>query len=195
MWLLLSLPAVAQAPDTYESMLVSVKASDPAVDFVQLRQRFVESAGYDPYTVDEATEKAMWTALESKDYAGALKAVDSLLGDNYLNLKAHLGGYGACKALGDEARMKHHDYVLTGNLKVIFASGDGKSARTAFHVISLAEEFDVLSLLELKRVGQELLQENGHHYDVLTARRENGQEVRVYFNVDPIFAWMEKNLR
>jgi hypothetical protein len=66
----------------------------------------------------------------------------------------------------------------------IRSSGDGKSPATAWVVISVDEEYAVLRALGFKPSGQSLLRQNGHSYDVMKTKSDDGTEQTFYFNVD-----------
>jgi hypothetical protein len=74
--------------------------------------------------------------------------------------------------------------VFRGLIDSIRSSGDGKSPATAWVVISVDEEYAVLRALEFKPSGQSLLRQNGHSYDVMKAKNDDGTEQTFYFNVD-----------
>ena len=74
--------------------------------------------------------------------------------------------------------------MFRGLIDSIRSSGDGKSPAKAWVVISVAEEYAVLQALGFKPSGQSLLHQNGHSFDVMKAKSDDGTEQTFYFNVD-----------
>ena len=69
----------------------------------------------------------------------------------------------------------------------ILKDADGNSPKTAYVVISIAEEYVLLNALELKRTAQTAETSDGHNFHVLTAiDKASNESVKVYFNVDKI---------
>lgn len=177
-----SAAAAAPAQVEFEALLVRVKASDPAVDFARVRRVFSESDAY-RVSRDDA-EQALREAFTARAFERALAVAREMLGRNYLNLDAQFVAMASCIELKD-ACAAHHRYVTAGILSSIDKSGDGKSAATAWVVIAVPEEYAFLGVQGLEVLGQALVEENGHKYDVLTVRDpETKAERRVYFNVD-----------
>jgi hypothetical protein len=70
----------------------------------------------------------------------------------------------------------------------IFASGDGKTEKTAFVAVTLDEERFVLSTKGLRESAQALLRDDGHSYDLLTGVAKDGTSAQVYFQIDAMIA-------
>lgn len=62
----------------------------------------------------------------------------------------------------------------------IINSGDGKTLKTAFHVITVRDEYDLMNMLKLKSDGQSLV--NGH-YDLIAIKENKYGIKELYFNV------------
>jgi hypothetical protein len=70
-------------------------------------------------------------------------------------------------------------------LRSITAGKDGKSAATAWSVVTVDEEYFILRMLDAKLTRQRLVSTGGHHYDVMqTVDAETNAGVTYYFNVD-----------
>lgn len=170
----------------FDELLARVKKSDAAVDFGQLRTLFTKLDSYGPLSPDT---KEMFAALRQGDYKTALKRVDEILAENYLDAHAHYVGMIAAEKLGDAPRGAHHRYVEKGILDSILSSGDGKTPETAFKVIFVSEEYALLRSLGLQSQQQDLVDIDGHSFDLLTVNNPKTEAVsRVFFNIDPITA-------
>jgi hypothetical protein len=74
---------------------------------------------------------------------------------------------------------------MYGLVDSILSSGDGKTPETAYHVISVDEEYAVLNTLGFKVVKQSLMESKGHSYDKMEVLHMKSKEPgMIYFNVD-----------
>lgn len=185
--------------ETYEDLLKAAKANPEGADFTKLRMAYVASPLYNPYRPEERSGLAeVAQGLQGKDDEDALKAaraqVESLLEANYLNGEHHLFAAFLCHRLGDKDRERFHQTFMTGLLKSILASGDGRSYETAFRVIAVQEEYALMKALGLKPHRQELHPHEGHFFDVHRLRHpETGEEGAIFFNIDIPYRWMRDN--
>lgn len=158
---------------------------DPSIElFRTLRLYYTETPRYNPYAANEA-QQAMFIALKEKQYKKVLEHAQSILEKNFVNIDAHFGCAVAYKELGEQDRYKFHQFVMYGLVDSILSSGDGKTPETAYHVISVDEEYAVLNTLGFKVVKQSLIESKGHSYDKMEVMHTKSKEIRViYFNVD-----------
>ena len=193
-----ALPSFAQSPtptpqatekNSYQSLLEKVKKGDRTVDFTALRTAFYESPDYNPHT-PMMTYRPLYGALAQKNYAEAIKIAQSVLEKNFVEVNAHMVAQIAYQETGDAERAQFHKFVVEGLLNSIKSKGDGKSMETAFHVISINEEYGLLRSLGLRPIKQALMQDKGHFFDALTVvDPQTNQQSMVYFNVDKPFNW------
>ncbi len=184
--LLLPLSLVAaDPPSEYSTLLASLKTGNTIIDYGRLRLTYVESPERKKAADVSAAEKAMFAALNAKDFSKALKQAQTVLESEYVNLDAHFVAFIANREMGFKDEAGFHQAVFRGLIDSIRNSGDGKSTATAWLVINVHEEYVLLRVLGFQPSGQSLLQENGHSYDVMKAKsREDGSEQTFYFNVD-----------
>lgn len=169
----------------YASLLARVQGGDLSIDFQRLRFSYMESPERHKAKDTSDEEKAMWQALNKKDFKKAIAAADVVLANEFVNLDAHFVEFQAYRGLEDAAKSDFHKSVFSGLLKSITGSGDGKSPETAYIVISTHEEYVVLGVLGLQPGKQSVMHEGGHSYDLLEAiNQESKETVRLYFNVD-----------
>jgi hypothetical protein len=188
--LLIASPAAATndfADSKYRDLLTAAKSGQP-VDWQALRFAYAASSGFDLVGTKSAeTRKAMMEALRSNDYAGALVHANLILDQNYVDIDAHFISEIANTKLGntDEAKKQHS--IVIGLLQSI-RTGDGKTPQTAFTVITVHEEYSLIGILGLRRQQQILIEDGGHHYDVLDVVNKEGQSQKLYFQVDRVLA-------
>jgi hypothetical protein len=178
---------------SYDALLEQAKKSDPTVDFTALRMAFYESPNYNPNT-PMMTYRPLWGSLGQKNYPEAIKIAQSVLEKNFVEVNAHLVAHTAYRETGDMARAQFHKTVADGLLSSIKAKNDGKTMETAYHVISINEEYGLMRSMELRPVKQALIPDKGHFYDAITViDPQTSQQSLIYFNVDKVFAWRKKN--
>ncbi len=132
---------VSAAVDDYAALLGRLKANDFTVDFRALRLAYTRTPAYHPNSsASREFKKQIQAALESKDYAGALKAADAWLALEYLNPFAQLGAARAHDALGEADQARFHNRVAEGIYASLCLPGQGRSAAAPCQVISLDEE-------------------------------------------------------
>lgn len=184
--LALPIPAAAQIPSSeYATLLASLKAGHSDVDYTRLRLSYIDSPEYKAAKDTSESEKAMWGALGEKDYARALKQAETVLANEYVNIDAHFVAYAADKELGATDQAEFHLTVFRSLLNSIRNSGDGKSTKSAWVVISVHEEYELLRVLGFQVIGQALLNQHGHSYDEMKVKSsQDGSEQTFYFNVD-----------
>jgi hypothetical protein len=180
---------------TYADLLEKVKNDDPKADFQKLRMAFTETPNYKPYDLEREGQQALKAALENKDHERVLELANKMLGKNYVDARAHLLAFRACKELKKEEEARHHRYVYDGLVQSIRKSGDGKTMATAYVVISTDEEYVLLQELGLRSTGQALMAEKDQKFDRIDAVDEKKNErVILYFNVSKPFAWLSEQL-
>lgn len=184
----LVLPVSVFAPDTpseYGTLLASLKAGNTIIDFSRLRLSYVDSPEHKVARDTSAAEKAMFAALNAKDFSKALKQAQIVLASEYVNLDAHFVAFIANREMGFKDEAEFHQAVFRGLIDSIRKSGDGKSTAKAWVVINVHEEYVLLRSLGFQPAQQSLLEDNGHSYDVMKVKsREDGSEQTFYFNVD-----------
>jgi hypothetical protein len=134
------------------------------------------------------------------DFEAAFASASRALERNYASLVAHFDAMIACKSLhrNDEAIL--HEKLVNALADSIRISGDGKTPRTAWQVVTAPEEYVfVSSILGLRRSGpfaagwapeasaapkRRYLSEKGHAYDALKVMGPDSAQTDVWFNVD-----------
>jgi hypothetical protein len=172
----------------FQALVQKVKSGDMSVDFTGLRMAYAESSSYSPYGGDSNAQKALNAALLGEKWDEALKQADKVLDKNYLDSNAHFGAFVANSKKGNAEKAELHKFIVKGLLNSIQSSGDGKSMEKAFIVISVDEEYALLSFMGLRTVGHALLNDKGHSYDKMTLTDPKTNETyEFYFNVDKPF--------
>jgi hypothetical protein len=190
-FVLLALIAVArlasaqQQSSEYSNLLASLKAGNTNVDYARLRLSYIDSPERKKAKDTSDSEKAMMNAFNAKEFARAIQEADIVLANEYINLDAHLVEAVANRELGAVEKADFHRAVLGGLIDSILKSGDGKSLKTAWVVISVHEEYVILQVLGFMPSQQSVLHQDGHSYDEMKVKNaQDGTEQTFYFNVD-----------
>ena len=154
-------------------------------DFFTLRLAFTKTRNYDPYNSDiSEIHDEIEKLIDSQQYEKALEKAHGILENKYVDIKSHLFCSFIYRQLGDSLKTDYHYYFYNGLQESIYLSGDGKSPQTAFIVIEIAEEYDLLGRLRMKYMGQRLVREDNYPFDLVKAfDRRQDREVELYFNI------------
>lgn len=164
--------------DAYAQQVAKAEAEDPSTDFKAMRLAWRGSDARkraDTFALREQLAKA----VQKRDLTRVADLARSILAKEYVNLRAHSLLLQVCQARKDDACVKHETFVLSGLLASITASGDGKSADTAYQVISIEEEYFVMDARGLHSEQQSLMFQAQKPYDVLST----GDGQNVWFDI------------
>jgi hypothetical protein len=173
-----------QAQATYDELTARAAAGDKSVDFTALRTAYPFTRQWDAFggTISPLMEQANATA-KGKDCATALEKIDEVLKIDYTVIEAHRVRSDCLK--GDAARIESR--IADGLMESLKRGGKGKTEDTAYPVMSLHEERDLLreKHIVLKTRDTEVRGGNGRFYDVVHGiSLWNGVSVQdVYFDV------------
>ena len=158
--------------------------------FTKLRMDYAKQPNFDPmWKLDEA-RKAIMEAGNAKDYAKVIELSKSWLAKCPVDADVHYVLSQALTVQGDIGHYAQHLYYFYGLIQSVAASGDGKSPKTAFKVISVAEEYYLLRDFGAELVSQALQ----NNCDVMRCKLSNGKEVTYYFDASIALAAEEKQL-
>lgn len=177
----------------YQQLLDKLKGGDTNINFATFRLKYTETDAYSAMGTPAGQRNSMFELLSQDKFSQARDLALEVLTKNYTDSNAHMVAAIAFQELGDKTKSDFHRAVYLGLIKSIESSGDGRSPKTAYIVISVPEEYALLSYMDLQRDKQALIQDGGSKYDVLTVRPRNGGEAfDLYFNVDIVFKGYEK---
>jgi hypothetical protein len=155
-----------QAQATYDDLTARAAAGDQAVDFTVLRAAYPFTKQWDAFGKSSAPlmEQAN-AAAKGKDCDTALEKLDEVLKIDYTIIVAHRVRSDCLK--GKAARIEAR--IADGLMDSLKRGGNGKSENTAYPVMSLHEERDILGEkhIVLKTRDTEVRGSNGHYYDVV----------------------------
>jgi hypothetical protein len=173
-----------QSQTTYDELAARAATGDRSIDFAALRAAYPFTNQWDAFgtAVMPLMEQAS-AAAKGKDCATALEKLDEVLKVDYTVVAAHRVRSDCLK--GDASRIESR--IADGLMDSLKRSGNGKSEETAYRVMSLHEEKDILNdkHIVFKTRDTEVRGSNGHFYDVVHGISVwNGlHTVDVYFDV------------
>jgi hypothetical protein len=155
-----------QAQATYDDLTARAAAGDQSVDFTVLRAAYPFTKQWDAFGKSSAPlmEQAN-AAAKGKDCDTALEKLDEVLKVDYTIIVAHRVRSDCLK--GNAARIEAR--IADGLMDSLKRGGNGKSEKTAYPVMALHEERDILEEkhIVLKTRETEVRGSNGHYYDVV----------------------------
>lgn len=167
----------------YETQYERVLSQSKDADFTKLRIAYTDTKNYKPYKA--TPNKEMFGAMKSGDHKKCLNTAEAYFVTDYVSIPAHFAAMVCRKELGNQKESDYHKYVLDGIMDSIADSGDGKSAETAFVIISGEELYAFLDLSGLKVKGQSLIRgDNGRAYDLMKViNPRTNEEFGLYFDI------------
>jgi len=156
----------SQAQAAYDDLSARAAAGDRSVDFTALRSNFPFTRQWASYNsnVPSILEQAR-TAAKGKDCATALEKLDEVIKADFTLISAHR--LRAQCLSGDAARLESH--IADALLRSLTHGGDGRSEATAYPVMTMHEESDVLAdkNILLKTRDVEVRGSDGRYFDVV----------------------------
>jgi hypothetical protein len=148
--------------------------------FTKLRMDYAAAADFNPYWKVDPDREAIIAAYREKDYRKVFDLSEPWLAKCPVDADIHALRSTAATALGDIKGSIHDLYFAYGLMDSVIQSGDGQSPKTAFKVISVAEEYSVLREFGAQVTGQALVDGK---YDQMKCKFPGGKEATVYFDV------------
>jgi hypothetical protein len=155
-----------QAQATYDDLTAKTAAGDRSVDFTLIRASYPFTKQWDAYSRTSAPLMEQGNAAaKGKDCVTALQKIDEVLKIDYTIIVAHRVRSDCLK--GDAARIESR--IADGLMDSLTRGGNGKSENTAYPVMTMHEEADILQdkHIILKTRDVEVRGSNGRFYDVV----------------------------
>lgn len=153
---------------------------------------------YNPYGTGENEEKFM-ELYKQKKYQDAIPFGQNALIDNPVNLKIIFKMLVCFHVLEDKLTAKKYAQLYFGLLDEIYKSGNGQNIKSAYVVIKVEDEYEILSDLELIMKRQALVD---GPTDILTIETKGQKPKRgekkikqLYFNVNKPFSSLRQQFK
>ncbi len=186
---LMSLPLLAAdnrpaARARYAELAKKVRAGDLSIDWKALRVAAAIGEVGDSSEDMLAGQKAT-VALNDGKFAEALKICREIEEHNIADEDAHYVAWRSLVGLGREEESEKERVLLAALLQSITDSGDGKSAKTAWFATTIRETYLYMgAVLNVQFVDHRTWKQDGHYYDVVEVKDQNGKQMILWFNAD-----------
>jgi Domain of unknown function (DUF4919) len=165
---------------TKQPTTASPQPADPAaVDFARLRAEFGGRSDFSDMCERDRPLHRLADLVHQRHWSDVLAASAPWLEQCPVDIDAHFIRAIALKELGRMAESDHHVEWFRGLVDSILTSGDGRTPQTAFVVISVAEEYSVLRVLQM-RPTRHVIMNTG--VDALHVQADVGVAGIIYFN-------------
>jgi len=186
-FLSITLPALTpkEAKTIYDADTLKVRAGDIQFDWKEYRLA-AETAGVEGSFDWHPVRNLCMKQMQSGDFVAALKSADEIKNHNMAWAEGHLLAMMVFQKMGRQQDATFEHNVVAAYLKSITDSGDGRTNDTAYFVVNVDEEYFFLNIA--MGVGfpasQSLVENNGHAFDLMKVKTEDGKEQEVWFNTD-----------
>ena len=183
-----SLVTLPSGNDDFAKLAARAAAQDQSLDFRALRFAWLKSAQRKhPGADEDAARSALFTAVKGGDATAIRDAAIKLLSVNYVDLFGHKFLRQSCAILHDDACATAGHFLEFGLLNSNVHTGDGKTCPTGWEVVSVKEEYFVLSMLGASMRSQALM--NGPpSCDRMDVTDESGNDATYYFRIEAVLA-------
>ena len=121
---------------------------------------------------------------------------NAMMDDDYVSIDAHIVAYLGYQGMDDKVHAQQQHDVAVGLIRSILSSGNGTSPTSAYKIICVREEYNVLSALGLMPQSQSLVKKDGRDYDVLkVVDPKDKATVELYFDTTISMFYMNKALK
>lgn len=181
----------------YDAIVERIQARGFQSDYTLLREEYLKTDLYDPFDRHQRdAARAMFEALDANELTQCVKHANMILQRNFTSLAAHAGAAICHGKLEDAERQEMHARIYDGLINAIAATGNGKSQRSAFVVLSVDEIYDFLQSQDLEVVGESLVDAGDRKYDVMSVRDpRTGRNFDVYFDISAEQIYFSKKLQ
>ena len=172
----------------YRQLVERAKRGDAEVDFVRLRDAYVKWQCDEEAKTDAPNREEMVAAFKAKEYAKAVELAEVVLDYEFVNLGLHRAAEDAYRKLDNQTRADFHKTIADKLVAALLASGDGKTAETAYRVLSIREEYFIMNQLGYAVSSQALLMIKERPYDLLSGQdKKTNKDVSIYFDIGSFF--------
>ena len=175
----------------YPELLRRFEAADIALTPEQAYYFYYGTAtrpDYNPYKLSnykEVKEALNGDKNSEESWRKAAQVIEKELQSDPTNLRFHLYKQTVCSHLYGNESQQYLDAVsqVKTLLSAIMASGDGRSLETAFHVISVTDEYGMMDFLGVSLKKQSIVNDKGQSYDLMEFKENKYGLKSLYFNI------------
>ena len=183
----------------YPGLMQRLQTNDTTLtvqDYHLLYYGYALQPGYAPYATHPLADSLMSILrkeeVTGQDYEAIIRHGSALLLENPFEIRFLDPLIYAHRMKGNQEMAARLEFRFGRIIETIFGSGDGLTRKTAFHVISVSHEYDMLRALGFGFGGQQQLIDG--KYDYLKVRKNDYGIEGMYFDVSVLLRSLS-NLR
>ena len=181
--------------DKYSNFVKQLEAGKTDINYTEFRESFIESEQFKVASKEkrefDSLKKEMYSQMNKSNSQEIIRITKAMLSIDYTSMLAHKILRQTFKIIGDTLNAKKYKTIQFGLLYSITESGDGKSCKTAWHVIQVSEEYFMLQMLGAELKGQSI-DNSGGLCDKMEVKTEEGEEKTYYFDTSKVFEGYKK---
>lgn len=190
-----SIKKAVTSENTYKELLKRYEANDTTLkknDYSILYYGQLYQKSYNPYNVEGLDEANK--LMKAKEYNKAYEQCLKILQKNPVSLNTLENLYYAGKAMGKpQEELENYIMKFWKLMNMIVSTGDGQSEKTAFHVICVNDEYQLLrNYFEIEGFKQQSLVNSGENsYDLMEFTSSKYYEgTKIYFDITKVFDFL-----
>ena len=161
-------------------------------EFFMLYFGFSHDIAYSPYGNNTSEIMDLWN---NNDYDKFVTEAEAFLAKD----PTHFGLYWNLSSIyamnGNKEKQFENLFKYYGFLEGIVASGNGKNVDSAYIVIKISDEYEILNNFGYLFKSQSLITEKQNSYDLMVCEDSFGEDTKVYFNIDKAFSTLDATFK
>lgn len=178
-------------PKLYARLTERFRAGDSSLTYDEYRIIYYGQCfqkGYNPYGSDSKNSDAFTKKYLAKEFDKALPYALKMIENNPMDMRMTFKALVCYHQLKDEAGIAKMKSRYNGIISTIFESGDGKSDSTAFVVMCVSDEYELMANMDVEMTSQALV----GSCDLMTLKKNDLGLKELYFNVSkPLQSMMD----
>ena len=169
----------------YKALMKRFQAADTTLSLRDVQAVYYGSAFYGTLS-DNLGMKKINEAYEKGGPEALVALLDRHLVSNPLDIEGIVVRYSMAMTLKDAANANKYGFMYAQLANAIGVTGDGDSEYTAWHVVTVADEYALMNFL--MRVQPQMQTLTNTMCDMFDAVTESGRKIQVYFDVQLVLA-------
>lgn len=189
-------PAQKKADQRFAELLASAKRDPKKTDWKALRNAFAATSQYNPGNIMWTDElEALEESIEDNRPQKAEALVNKLLErEGFMRLDALKLAAKFYEKAGQKENARLCNDFISGISTTLMGPELGFTADKPIEVLFMEEQYIVLEALKWKAKNQKFMDQNGHHFNVITPDTDANKNARpLYFNIDLPLKGMSKD--
>lgn len=186
------------SPTLYKDLMNRFVQSDSTLtggDYSTLYYGQCLQESYNPYGSDMKNFDDFKKYYLEQDYAKALPYAMKMIEKDPMDIQMTFKALVCNHYLKDEASKAKMNTRYENLLLAILASGDGQSETTAYVVMRVRDEYELMGNMEVQNTMQSLVHGKAGPCDMMTLKPNDLGLEKLYFNVSRLFEFMQKKMK